>query len=162
MKMSSSPSTLTSIAERPTATAKKEPTQFVFVGGKGGVGKTTSSSAIALSLADKGHRTLLVSTDPAHSLGDALDIDLSSGRLVKINTESNLWCMEVDAEAALKEFEDLMSGVTSESLSKSLGVPKEIIDTLGLQDATELLTNPPPGIDGESGGAHTDEKQDTK
>lgn len=44
-------------------------TQYVFVGGKGGVGKTSTSSAIALGLSDSGLRTLIVSTDPAHSLG---------------------------------------------------------------------------------------------
>lgn len=44
-------------------------TQFVFVGGKGGVGKTSSSSAIALKLSDENLRVLIVSVDPAHSLG---------------------------------------------------------------------------------------------
>ena len=61
---------------------------FIFVGGKGGVGKTSSSSAIALSAADKGLRTLLVSTDPAHSLRDALGTSLPSGQVTPIVTES--------------------------------------------------------------------------
>ncbi len=46
---------------------------FVFVGGKGGVGKTTVSSAFGLRCAEDGDRTLLVSTDPAHSTGDVFD-----------------------------------------------------------------------------------------
>lgn len=41
--------------------------------GKGGVGKTTLAAATALSAAKHGHRTLVVSTDPAHSLADSLD-----------------------------------------------------------------------------------------
>lgn len=122
----SSLASLDSIMLAPTASSPTDAAQFVFVGGKGGVGKTTSSSAIALSLSDKGHKTLLVSTDPAHSLGDALGVDLSSGKLVRIDTETNLWALEIDVEASLREFEELMSGINSQSLSDSLGVPKEV------------------------------------
>ena len=80
-------------------------TQFVFVGGKGGVGKTSSSSAIAIALSDSGLRTLLVSTDPAHSLGDALDVNLRSGLVVPITTESNLWALEIDVDAGRTPFD---------------------------------------------------------
>ena len=84
-------------------------TQFVFVGGKGGVGKTSSSSAIAIALSDSGLRTLLVSTDPAHSLGDALDVNLRSGLVVPITTESNLWALEIDVDAGITPFIKLPS-----------------------------------------------------
>ncbi len=46
---------------------------LLMVGGKGGVGKTTTASALALRAADQGRQVLLVSTDPAHSLADAFD-----------------------------------------------------------------------------------------
>jgi len=46
--------------------------------GKGGVGKTTLSAATALRCAELGHRTLVISTDTAHSLADALDVELSN------------------------------------------------------------------------------------
>ncbi|WP_017588225.1 ArsA family ATPase [Nocardiopsis ganjiahuensis] len=72
---------------------------IVFFGGKGGVGKTTMAAAHALRLADGGLRTLLVSTDPAHSLGDALDLPLGD-RPVQVS--GNLWAREPDADAALK------------------------------------------------------------
>jgi arsenite-transporting ATPase len=48
--------------------------RIIFVGGKGGVGKTTVAAAIALGLADRGRRALVVSTDPAHSLGDVFGV----------------------------------------------------------------------------------------
>jgi arsenite-transporting ATPase len=52
--------------------------RIVLVTGKGGVGKTTVAAATALAAADAGHRTLVTSTDPAHSLADALAIRLES------------------------------------------------------------------------------------
>ena len=51
--------------------------RIVLVTGKGGVGKTTVAAATALAAADAGHRTLISSTDPAHSLADALEVGLS-------------------------------------------------------------------------------------
>ena len=50
--------------------------RILLVTGKGGVGKTTVAASTALAAADRGHRTLVSSTDPAHSLADALDVVL--------------------------------------------------------------------------------------
>ncbi len=47
--------------------------RFVLLGGKGGVGKTSMSASLGVRLAAEGHDTLVVSTDPAHSLSDSLD-----------------------------------------------------------------------------------------
>ena len=52
--------------------------RIVLVTGKGGVGKTTVAASTALASADAGHRTLVTSTDPAHSLADALTMSLGS------------------------------------------------------------------------------------
>lgn len=52
--------------------------RIVLVTGKGGVGKTTVAAATALAAADAGHRVLVTSTDPAHSLADALEVALGS------------------------------------------------------------------------------------
>ena len=49
--------------------------------------------------------------------------------------------------SALDEFKDTASGLDSETLAASFGVPKEIIETLGISDLASIFTNPPPGID---------------
>ncbi|MDX5324614.1 MAG: AAA family ATPase, partial [Exiguobacterium sp.] len=53
-----------------------EPTRYVFLTGKGGVGKTSTASSLALTLADRGMRVLLVSTDPASNLQDVFEMEL--------------------------------------------------------------------------------------
>ena len=52
--------------------------RIVLVTGKGGVGKTTIAASTALAAADAGYRVLVTSTDPAHSLADALEVGLAS------------------------------------------------------------------------------------
>jgi arsenite-transporting ATPase len=72
------------------------PRRLTFFGGKGGVGKTTLAAAFATLLAGRGERTLLVSTDPAHSTGDVLGVKLS-GEPAEL--EENLFGIEIDAAA---------------------------------------------------------------
>ena len=72
---------------------------IVFFGGKGGVGKTTMAAAHALRFADQGLRTLLLSTDPAHSLGDVLAMSLKDK---PVRVTEHLWAREPDADAALR------------------------------------------------------------
>ena len=53
-------------------------TPIIFVGGKGGVGKTTTAAALAAKFAEQQQKALIVSTDPAHSLGDVFALNLAS------------------------------------------------------------------------------------
>ncbi|WP_288998759.1 ArsA family ATPase [uncultured Psychrobacter sp.] len=53
---------------------------IIFIGGKGGVGKTTTAAALASYYASQQQKTLIVSTDPAHSLGDVLDTQLNNAK----------------------------------------------------------------------------------
>jgi len=124
--------------------------KVVICGGKGGVGKTTTSSSLALGMASSGHDVALVSTDPAHSLGDALDMNLKGGSLIDVplfgippmpdsRGEGSLKVMEIDPTSALKEFRDSIDNLigkkddtdgTNSELSSTLSSLGEIIDTL--------------------------------
>lgn len=70
--------------------------QVLFFGGKGGVGKTTCASAVALAASREGRRTLLVSTDPAHSTSDIFERPLGAE---PVEIADRLWALEIDAAA---------------------------------------------------------------
>ena len=74
---------------------------FRFYAGKGGVGKTTCASAAAIALSRRRARTLVVSTDPAHSLADALDARLSASPR---RMRGNLFAVQLDADRALSRW----------------------------------------------------------
>lgn len=73
--------------------------RLLLVGGKGGVGKTTISSALALQAAKLGKKVLLISTDPAHNLADVFDCKVGS-RTRRIT--ENLDALEIDPDAEAK------------------------------------------------------------
>lgn len=68
--------------------------------GKGGVGKTTTAAATALHLSRAGHRTLLTSADPAHSLADSLDVELAGE---PSEVAPGCWAQQIDARERLEE-----------------------------------------------------------
>jgi len=73
--------------------------------GKGGVGKTTTAAATALRCADLGQRTIVLSTDPAHSLGDAFDVELGD---LTVEVVPNLWGQQLDAQDRMEDsWEDI-------------------------------------------------------
>ena len=81
------------------------PVRILLFTGKGGVGKTTTAAATALACADRGARTLVVSTDPAHSLGDAFGVELGDqpGPVDGVGAASGLWGQQLDATARMEE-----------------------------------------------------------
>lgn len=74
--------------------------RIILYTGKGGVGKTSIAAATAAKSAQQGKKTLVVSTDPAHSLGDSLNIKLSNEPM---EIEKNLWAQEIDAIHEVEE-----------------------------------------------------------
>ncbi len=80
-------------------------TQYLFFSGKGGVGKTTMACATAVAAAEKGSRTLIVTTDPASNLSDVFE-QLIGHQVTAINGVKNLWAMEIDPDKATEEYRD--------------------------------------------------------
>merc|ERR1719478_1965070 len=129
-----------------------------MVGGKGGVGKTSLSSSLAVKFATAGHHTLLVSTDPAHSLSDSLAQDVTGGLPVAVEgTDGMMYAMEVDPDQAKAEFtafakqadvsagaKDFMSSVGLGGLADQLSDLKlgELLDTAPTGHTLRLLSLP--------------------
>lgn len=80
-------------------------TPIIFIGGKGGVGKTTTAAALASQFAAQQQKTLVISTDPAHSLGDVFDINLktSSAKNIPVALTEHLDALELDPDLIIDE-----------------------------------------------------------
>lgn len=89
--------------------------RIVLYLGKGGVGKTTVSAASAVRAAELGHRTLVVSTDIAHSLSDALDRTLGDD---PIELRPGLWAQEINVLAEMRRHWQTLRPVVSEALAE--------------------------------------------
>ena len=87
----------------------EHPTRYLFFTGKGGVGKTSLSSATAVTLADRGRRVLLVSTDPASNLEDVFGIQIT-GQSTAIPGVAGLSAVDIDPEAAAREVRERTVG----------------------------------------------------
>lgn len=80
-------------------------TNFTFFSGKGGVGKTSMACAHAVRFADRGKRTLIVTTDPASNLADVFEQSIGH-QVAAITAVPNLYAMEIDPDQATQEYID--------------------------------------------------------
>lgn len=110
--------------------------RLVLYTGKGGVGKTTTAAATGLCAAERGLRTLVVSADSAHSLGDVLETRLRSE---PVELAPNFFAMEVDARAEMARH----WGAVREyliSIFRFQGIEAVVAEELALLPGMEELT----------------------
>ena len=113
--------------------------RIILFTGKGGVGKTTSAAATALRCAQEGYKTLVVSTDPAHSLSDALNVELKPE---PVQIAENLWGQEFDVYYSMKKHWDNMRNLML-TIFRWRGVKNIVAEELsvlpGMEEASAFL-----------------------
>jgi arsenite-transporting ATPase len=97
--------TLPRITETPRLNLLEKDLMLILFGGKGGCGKTTCSAATGIYMAERGNKTLVLSTDPQRSLSDGFDQKIG-GEATPIKGVENLYAVEVDTERLLEEWKE--------------------------------------------------------
>ena len=123
--------------------------KMVMFGGKGGVGKTSCAASSAIWAADHGRKTLIISTDPAHSLGDSLGLELLPGEPTPVPGIGNLTALEINPQAKMTELQDIIGMSQGSSLGME-GPMGDMMDgvlqgIMGDEEDSKALN--PPGID---------------
>jgi arsenite-transporting ATPase len=122
--------------------------RFLFFTGKGGVGKTSLSSAAAVALAEQGRRVLLVSTDPASNLTEVLGTQL--GRIARpVAGVEGLSALEIDPNAAAAAYRDRVVGPYRDVLPAGVvaGIEEQLsgactVEIAAFDEFTALLADP--------------------
>jgi arsenite-transporting ATPase len=103
--------------------------KLILFGGKGGVGKTTLALSTGLGLAEQGTRTLVISTDPAHSLSDSLGETIGD-QITEVNGVKNLSALEINAENVFSRFKMEYEGGIKKIFDTSTCLDQEDIDSV--------------------------------
>lgn len=102
--------------------------EILLFGGKGGVGKTTCAAAAGYGLANRGERTLIVSTDPAHSLSDVFETEIGSD---ETQLDDNLYGVEVDpVDRFQRQYSDKFQDMLETAQSFGLDISSEDVDDI--------------------------------
>lgn len=104
--------------------------KLILVGGKGGVGKTTCSAAIACHFAMRGYRTLIISSDPTPSLSDIFEIPLSAEEQQIAGVE-NLYALEIQSEIILEKWKERFGPEIHQVLLAFSNLDYDFVDYIG-------------------------------
>jgi arsenite/tail-anchored protein-transporting ATPase len=110
--------------------------KLIMVGGKGGVGKTTCASAIAVKIAYEGKKVLVISSDPAPSLSDIFEISIGS-KETKIIDEQELFGLEISSDVVLAKWKERFGAEIYEVISSFADVDYDFIDYIGTAPGIE-------------------------
>jgi arsenite-transporting ATPase len=134
---------------KPQFPLHNEQLRLLIVGGKGGVGKTTVAAAMAIDAVrrDPARRVLLLSTDPAHSLGDVLGLPLGDAARAVPGVAGVLEAREIDAAAALEREREGLRRAVHEMFGGAGRSGVRVDLTHDRAVAASLLDLSPPGLD---------------
>ena len=108
----------------------QQPKRLIMIGGKGGVGKTTCASAIALHFSRKGKKTLIISSDPTPSLSDIFEIQIGDQE-TPVQNLPNLWGIEISSEVVLRKWKERFGPEIYEIVSSFASVDYDFVDYVG-------------------------------
>lgn len=127
--------------------SKLKVTPYLFFTGKGGVGKTTTASAMAVFLAEQGKRVLIVSTDPASNLQDVFQVELTN-EIIPIPGVNGLFGCNLDPDEAARAYRERVVGPYRGKLPDSVVQSMEeqlsgacTVEIAAFDEFTNLLAN---------------------
>lgn len=110
--------------------------KLIMVGGKGGVGKTTCASAVALKIAMEGRKVLIITSDPAPSLSDIFEKTIGDTE-TKIHDEYELYGLEVSSDIVLKRWKERFGPEIYEVVSSFARVDYDFVEYIGTAPGIE-------------------------
>lgn len=108
----------------------EESKRLIMIGGKGGVGKTTCASAIALHFALQGRKTLIISSDPTPSLSDIFEVEIGDEE-TSIENVRGLYGIEISSEVVLKKWKERFGPEIYDVVSSFASVDYDFVDYIG-------------------------------
>ena len=108
----------------------QEPKRLIMIGGKGGVGKSTCASAIALHFALQGKKTLIISSDPTPSLSDIFETEIGDQE-TPIKGVKDLYGIEISSDVVLKKWKERFGPEIYEVVSSFASVDYDFVEYIG-------------------------------